>query len=162
MANYYINAQVKVDSSTVQAQLNKIKTSPIKLNVDTGNTNKTLKQIVDANGNVLNTFKKVNTELQTSTNQYKKVGNQIKDTGNQVSNTSKKVKSFGSDFISTMSKVTKFFLITKIIQTFTQAISETFSSVFCLFSSILLFTEDITPINKDPPATSKPIIGIVA
>src|SRR5574344_1171551 len=101
MANYFINAQVKVDASTIQAQLNKIKTSPIKLNVDTVNANKESKQIVT----------------------------QMKDLGTETKNTSKSILDLGGNLGQTFLKVTKFFLITKIIQTFTQGIDEAVQAV---------------------------------
>ena len=52
-----------------------------------------------------------------------------KEVGDELQKTSNKAKSFGSGFITTMGKVAKFFVITKIIQTFTQAIDESIKTV---------------------------------
>jgi len=52
-----------------------------------------------------------------------------KEVGDELQKTSNKVKRFGSDFITTLGKVAKFFVITKIIQTFTQGINEAVQAV---------------------------------
>ena len=92
MANYYINAQVKVDSSTVQTQLNNIKTKSIKLDINS--------------------------------NSAKTATTNMKGLDNATKNVSKSILNLGGDFGLTFLKVSKFFLITKTIQTFTQGITE--------------------------------------
>lgn len=52
-----------------------------------------------------------------------------KEVGDELQKTSKQARSFGDDFISTLGKVAKFFVITQIIHTFTQGISEAVQAV---------------------------------
>ena len=60
-----------------------------------------------------------------------------KEVGDELQKTSKQAKSFGADFISTLGKVAKFFVITQIIHTFTQSISEAFQTVKKLDDSLI-------------------------
>lgn len=97
MAQYYISAQVKVDTSTVQTQLNAIKDKTINVKVNSTGTTEATKSL-----------ESIDTSAKSA---------------------SKSILSLGGDFGTTMLKVSKFYVITQIIQGFTQSIGEAVTAV---------------------------------
>ena len=123
--NYTAVVQVKVSDVQLKSQLNNIKINPLtlKVRVDT----KDAQTQLNSTTNVTKDFQK---QLDSTTAKVDKMSNSLKGAGQQA-------KSFGTDFLTTMAKVVKFYIITKIIQTFTQAIDEAVTSVKELDDSLI-------------------------
>ena len=127
--DFIANAQ-KLDSSIKSVMQSK--TYKVKVEADgkqVQSLTSSTEKFADAQGRAIQVNTKFDKSGKATSSTIKDITKNSNSASNSINKMTKETKSFGSDFISTMSKVTKFFLITKIIQTFTQAISEAYTTV---------------------------------
>ena len=102
----------------------------------------------DALGNVVVANKKFDASGKELTNTLKSVKSTVDTTSKTLQTASKHTKTLGQDFIDTAGKVTKFYVITKVIQTVKTAIGEAVKSVKELDAS-LTELQKVTDLSGD-------------
>lgn len=127
--DFIANAQ-KLDSSiksVVQSKTYKVKVEAEGTQVQS--LTKSTEKFVDVQGRAIQVNTNFDKSGKATSATIKDITKETKSAGTAIETASKQTKSWGEDFVITMGKVAKFFVITKIIQTFTQAISESYTVV---------------------------------
>lgn len=111
--NYTAVVQVKVSDVALKSQLNNIKPKPInlKVRIDNGKI-----------GELKDDVKQLGTEAKNTKLELDKLNSSL-------NNSSKETKKLGNDFVATIGKVAKFYVVTQIIQAFTNTMSESIEIV---------------------------------
>lgn len=126
MSDFNLKVGTKVDTSTIQKELNAKEYKVTATIVIKGGDayEKTVRKLKDESGKLYETTELVNKSTGKTTAQLTKVSETAKKASAEIQTASKHTKTLGQDFLSTAGKVAKFGAITAVIGLFTKTLYE--------------------------------------